>query len=161
MLFYLQSLVLLVARRAAGDTLENRTPVSLPFSTPERGARGADVGDLVDSMIEGRVVLEKLKVLESRIRYQIEKLVRISDDASKNVADGKACLLALVRYPLIALSFTQRPVGLSTQPSEPGRQRPSLGRGDGQRRRRRDSQTRWYLQAPQIGADALHRKRWR
>ncbi|KAF8127661.1 hypothetical protein EV363DRAFT_1344119 [Boletus edulis] len=30
-------------------------------------------------MIEGRVVLEKIKVLESRIKYQIEKLVRIAD----------------------------------------------------------------------------------
>jgi len=87
MLFYFQSLVLLVARRAAGETLETRTPASLPFSTAERDTRGAGVGDLVDSMIEGRVVLEKIKVLESRIRYQIEKLVRIADDASQNVAD--------------------------------------------------------------------------
>jgi len=86
-LFYLQSLVLLVARRAAGDTLENRSPVSLPFSAAERDARGSGVGDLADSMIEGRIVLEKTKVLESRIRYQIEKLVRIADDASKSVAD--------------------------------------------------------------------------
>ena len=47
-------------------------------------------------MIEGRVVLEKIKVLESRIRYQIEKLVRIADDASKNVADGKSYSLARI-----------------------------------------------------------------
>ncbi|KAF8444687.1 hypothetical protein L210DRAFT_3530555, partial [Boletus edulis BED1] len=84
MLFYLQSLVLLVARRAAGDTLENRTPASLSFSTAERDARAwAGVVDLVDSMIEGRVVL----ILENRIKYQIDKLVRIADDASKNVTD--------------------------------------------------------------------------
>ena len=95
-LFYLQSLVLLVARRAAGDTLENRSPASLAFSTAERDARGSGGGDLVDSMIEGRVVLEKIKVLESRIRYQIEKLVRIADDASKNVADGTSYSLALI-----------------------------------------------------------------
>ncbi|KAF8438162.1 hypothetical protein L210DRAFT_3545572 [Boletus edulis BED1] len=88
MLFYLQSLVLLVARRAAGDTLEDRTPASLSFSTAKRDARAwAGVGDLVDSMIEGRVVLEKIKVLENRIKYQIEKLVRIANDASKNVTD--------------------------------------------------------------------------
>ena len=96
MLFYLQSLVLLVARRAAGDTLQNRTPPSLPFSALDRGARGAGLGDLVDSMIEGRVVLEKIKVLESRIKYQIEKLVRIADDASKNVADGTSHRLTCV-----------------------------------------------------------------
>ncbi|KAG9318192.1 hypothetical protein JVU11DRAFT_271 [Chiua virens] len=87
MLFYLQSLVLLLARRAAGDSLEDRTPPSLPFSSSDRGARGVGLGDLVDSMIEGRVVLEKIKVLESRIRYQIEKLVRVADDASKNFTD--------------------------------------------------------------------------
>ncbi|KAF9234023.1 hypothetical protein BU15DRAFT_79477 [Melanogaster broomeanus] len=87
MLFYLQSLVLLSSRRAAGDSLQNRAPASLPFSAVDRSARGAGLGDRVDSMIEGRVVLEKVKVLESRMRYQIEKLVRIADDASKNVAD--------------------------------------------------------------------------
>lgn len=118
MLFYLQSLVLLVARRAAGDMLEHRTPASLPFSTAERDARGAGVGDLVDSMIEGRVVLEKIKVLESRIRYQIEKLVRIADadDASKNVADGKSYSLALIRCPLITLSFTPDPLAFRPNP---------------------------------------------
>ncbi|KAF9228726.1 hypothetical protein BS17DRAFT_691170 [Gyrodon lividus] len=87
MLFYLQSLVLLSARRVAGDSLEDKASSSLPFSTVNRDARGAGVGDLVDSMIEGRVVLEKIKVLESRMRYQIEKLVRVADDASKNIAD--------------------------------------------------------------------------
>ncbi|KAF8439886.1 hypothetical protein L210DRAFT_3612466 [Boletus edulis BED1] len=80
MLFYLQSLVLLVARRAAGDTLEDRTPASLSLSTAKRDARAwAGVGDLVDSMIEG--------LLENRIKYQIDKLVRIANDALKNVAD--------------------------------------------------------------------------
>ena len=116
MLFYLQSLVLLVARRAAGDTLENRTPPSLPFSTVERDPRGADVGDRVDSMIEGRVVLEKIKVLESRIRYQIEKLVRIADDASKNVADGKSYPFVIIRCLLTALSFTQDPLAFRPNP---------------------------------------------
>ncbi|KIJ63260.1 hypothetical protein HYDPIDRAFT_155982 [Hydnomerulius pinastri MD-312] len=87
MLSYLQSLVLLSARRATGDSLEIRTAASAPFSTVDRDARGSGIGDLVDSMIEGRVVLEKIKVLESRMRYQIEKLVRVADDASKNVTD--------------------------------------------------------------------------
>lgn len=117
MLFYLQSLVLLVARRAAGDTLENRTPPSLPFSTAERDPRGSGVGDLVDSMIEGRVVLEKIKVLESRIRYQIEKLVRIADQASKNVADGKSYSPAFIQCALIcALSFIQDPLAFRPNP---------------------------------------------
>jgi hypothetical protein len=41
-------------------------------------------------MIEGRVVLEKIKVLESRMRYQIEKLVRVAEEvpSGKDVAEG-------------------------------------------------------------------------
>ncbi|EGN96197.1 hypothetical protein SERLA73DRAFT_141470, partial [Serpula lacrymans var. lacrymans S7.3] len=38
---------------------------ALPFSSTERDARGSGPGDLIDSMVEGRVVLEKIKVLES------------------------------------------------------------------------------------------------
>ncbi|KAG1849146.1 hypothetical protein DFJ58DRAFT_704798 [Suillus subalutaceus] len=80
LLSYLQSLVLLSARRATGDSLTERTSASSPFSTVDREARGSGAGDLVDSMIEGRVVLEKIKVLESRMRYQIEKLVRVAEE---------------------------------------------------------------------------------
>ncbi|KAG2032595.1 hypothetical protein BDR03DRAFT_935906 [Suillus americanus] len=80
LLSYLQSLVLLSARRTTGDSLTERTPANSPFSTVDREARGSGAGDLVDSMIEGRVVLEKIKVLESRMRYQIEKLVRVAEE---------------------------------------------------------------------------------
>lgn len=90
LLSYLQSLVLLSARRATGDSLTERTSANSPFSTVDREARGSGAGDLVDSMIEGRVVLEKIKVLESRMRYQIEKLVRVAEEvpSGKDVAEG-------------------------------------------------------------------------
>jgi U3 small nucleolar ribonucleoprotein protein LCP5 len=42
-------------------------------------------------MVEGRVVLEKIKVLEGRMRYQIEKLVRVAEEvpsSNQNVIDG-------------------------------------------------------------------------
>ncbi|KAI6007841.1 hypothetical protein EDC04DRAFT_2871657 [Pisolithus marmoratus] len=87
MLSYMQSLVLLCARRAIGDSMEDRTPPSDPFSTTDRDSRGSGIGDLIDSMIEGRVVLEKIRVMESRMRYQIEKLVRIADESSKAVTE--------------------------------------------------------------------------
>lgn len=95
MLSYLQSIVLLSARRAIGDSIEDRAPPSEPFSTVNRGIRGSGVGDLVDSMIEGRVVLEKIKVLESRMKYQIEKLVRIGQDTSNAAVDGAFTALGL------------------------------------------------------------------
>lgn len=87
MLSYIQSLVLLCARRTVGDSMEDRTPPSNPFSTTDRSSRGSGIGDLVDSMIEGRVVLEKIKVMESRMRYQIEKLVRLAEESSKAVTE--------------------------------------------------------------------------
>ncbi|KAJ6608635.1 hypothetical protein B0H10DRAFT_2302209 [Mycena sp. CBHHK59/15] len=83
---YLQSLLLLSSHRAIGHTLTERSPPSQPFSHPDRDVRGADAGDLVDSMVETRVVLEKVKALESRMRYQIEKLVRTAQEPE--MADG-------------------------------------------------------------------------
>ncbi|KAJ7090329.1 hypothetical protein B0H15DRAFT_779085 [Mycena belliarum] len=88
LLSYLQSLLLLSSHRAIGHTLTERSPPSQPFSRLDREARGADAGDLVDSMVETRVVLEKVKALESRMRYQIEKLVRTAQEPEK--AEGAA-----------------------------------------------------------------------
>jgi U3 small nucleolar ribonucleoprotein protein LCP5 len=55
----------------------------MPFSNPQRKARGAGAGDLVDAMVEKRIVLDKVKALEGRMRYQIEKLVRLAQDSHK------------------------------------------------------------------------------
>ncbi|KDQ59580.1 hypothetical protein JAAARDRAFT_56592 [Jaapia argillacea MUCL 33604] len=82
MLQYLQSIVLLTSHRALGHSMEDRTPPTQPFGHPVREARGSAAGDAVDSMIEGRVVLEKVKVLEGRMKYQIEKLVKVAEDAT-------------------------------------------------------------------------------
>jgi U3 small nucleolar ribonucleoprotein protein LCP5 len=76
MLSYLHSLTLLSAQRVSGNSLKKRTPPTASFLDAAREARGADAGDLVDSLIEGRVVLEKSKGLEARMQYQIEKLMR-------------------------------------------------------------------------------------
>ncbi|PBK62933.1 hypothetical protein ARMSODRAFT_963780 [Armillaria solidipes] len=86
LLSYMQSLLLLSCRRALSHSLAARSPPQQPFSDPDRDARGDGPGDLVDSMIENRVVLEKIKVLEGRMRYQIDKLVRLAkDDAAVDV----------------------------------------------------------------------------
>ncbi|KAH9890637.1 hypothetical protein C8Q73DRAFT_652628 [Cubamyces lactineus] len=88
MLSYLQSLSLITARRAIGHSLADRSPPPAPFSAKDRPARGSGAGDHVDAAIEARVVLEKVKVLEGRMKYQIDKLVRIAeegDSADKNI----------------------------------------------------------------------------
>ncbi|KAJ3798025.1 hypothetical protein GGU11DRAFT_871442 [Lentinula aff. detonsa] len=72
---YLQSLLLVSTRRALGHSLSKRDPPSEPFSSLKRSAR--------DQMIEGRVVLEKVKALEDRMRYQIEKLIKVSQQKEK------------------------------------------------------------------------------
>ncbi|KAJ7184319.1 hypothetical protein C8R46DRAFT_1208533 [Mycena filopes] len=68
LLSYLQSLLLLTTHRALGHTFSSREPPSQPFSNLARDARGTEGGDVVDALVEGRVVLEK-----------IEKLVRACD----------------------------------------------------------------------------------
>lgn len=75
-----------------GDSLSERTPPAQPFGARDREARGSNPGDLVDAMIEDRIALEKVEVLEGKMRYQIEKLVRIADEPAKAsaVADGKS-----------------------------------------------------------------------
>jgi len=91
LLSYLQSLVLLSSHRALGHSLTSRSPPAQYFSSANQDARGSGAGDLVDSTVEGRVVLEKIKVLEGRMRYQIEKLVRVAEEvsSSQNIIDGK------------------------------------------------------------------------
>ena len=80
MLSYLQSATLLIARRGLGHSLADRHPPGAPFASSSRPTRGDQAGDLVDHMVEDRLVLEKIKVLEGRMRYQIEKLVRVATD---------------------------------------------------------------------------------
>lgn len=94
MLSYLQSATLLMSHRALGHSLTERAPPTPGFASAERSARGSSAGDLVDRMVEGRLVLEKIKVLEHRMKYQIEKLVRVSTDpqSTKNVIDGKSLI---------------------------------------------------------------------
>ena len=83
----MQSLALLHSHRVLGHSLTIRSPPPEPFNSGERGRRGTDAGDFVDSMVEGRVVLEKIKLLEGKMRYQIEKLVQL---AAAGPTDDKA-----------------------------------------------------------------------
>lgn len=95
MLSYLQSLSIITARRAIGHSLSERSPHATPFSSKDRPTRGAGAGDRVDATVEARVVLEKVKVLEGRMKYQIDKLVRIAEEGSstdKNITSGASLL---------------------------------------------------------------------
>lgn len=89
LLSYLRSLVLVSSGRALGNDLNGRSAPTLPFSRKDRDARGSRMGDLVDSMIENRAVLEKIHVLEAKMRYQIDKLIRIAEEPSTRLTDGK------------------------------------------------------------------------
>ncbi|KAF5358177.1 hypothetical protein D9756_001853 [Leucocoprinus leucothites] len=83
LLSYLRSLALLSTRRMLGHTLTEREAPKLPFSCPDRDCRGSGAGDLVDAMIEGRTILEKTRALEGKLKYQIEKLVRLAREPEK------------------------------------------------------------------------------
>ncbi|KAJ3572499.1 hypothetical protein NP233_g3052 [Leucocoprinus birnbaumii] len=83
LLSYLRSLALLSTRRMLGHTLAEREAPKLPFSNPDRDCRGSSAGDLVDATIEGRIILEKTRALEGKLKYQIEKLVRLAREPQK------------------------------------------------------------------------------
>lgn len=103
LLSYMQSMVLLHSHRILGHSLTARSPPSEPFNSPERDSRGVDAGDLVDSMIESRIVLEKIKLLESKMRYQIEKLVQL---AAEDPSDDKQVVNGQLFVPRIqSMSF--------------------------------------------------------
>lgn len=89
LLSYLRSLVLVSSGRVLGNDLNGRSAPTQPFSRKDREARGSQMGDLVDSMIENRVVLEKIHILEAKMRYQIDKLIRIAEEPSTRLTDGK------------------------------------------------------------------------
>lgn len=76
LLSYVHSLTLLSSYRLLGRSLSARTRPEEPFTDPKRKVRGSDAGDLVDVLLEDRIILEKLKQLESKMRYQIQKLVQ-------------------------------------------------------------------------------------
>lgn len=121
-LSYLQSLTLLAPHRVLGHAVDDRTPPPQSFGAADREARGSGAGDLVDSMVEGRVVLEKIKVLEGRMRYQIEKLVRVAEEGpSSHVIDGEEASSPF--SPKSNLYCTSRPPGVPTKSSKPDEQR--------------------------------------
>ncbi|KAF9053207.1 hypothetical protein BJ165DRAFT_1446274 [Panaeolus papilionaceus] len=84
LLSYIRSLVLISSRRILGDSLTDRSAPIQPFSTADRDARGAKLGDVVDSTIENRILLEKLEVLQSKMRYQIEKLLKAASEPTQS-----------------------------------------------------------------------------
>ncbi|CAE7140098.1 unnamed protein product [Rhizoctonia solani] len=87
MLSYIHSLGLLSSHRVLGHSLLDRAPPSEPFGALDRSVRGADAGDLVDTMVEDRIILEKTKTLEMRMKYQIDKLVRLAQDSPHDEGD--------------------------------------------------------------------------
>lgn len=125
MLSYLQSATLLIAHRGLGHSLADRSPPSTPFTSSSRPVRGDQGGDLVDHMIEGRLVLEKVKVLEGRMKYQIEKLVGIANEkqTGQNTLSGEGRPRRSLRSLLYVLTrlLTHRSTVIPPKPTEPRR----------------------------------------
>jgi len=90
MISYIHAVTLLSAQRAFGHSLDSRSLPHESFADRDRGLRGHKGGDLVDTLSEGRVVLDKTKALELRMRYQIEKLMRLAEEpeATSKIIEG-------------------------------------------------------------------------
>ncbi|KZT54332.1 hypothetical protein CALCODRAFT_420005, partial [Calocera cornea HHB12733] len=124
MLSYMHSLVLLSSHRLLGHSLQARTPPAQPFPDPKREARGTEAGDLVDDLIEGRVVLEKIKVLEGKMKYQIDKLVKAAQAQGKGkpAADDPLSF----KPNLANFTTTGEPSGSEDEASDSGKPRSGI-----------------------------------
>ena len=92
MISYIHAVTLLSAQRVLGRSLDSRSLPQQSFGDRDREVRGHKGGDLVDSLSEGRVILDKAKALELRMRYQIEKLLRLAEEpeATPKTIEGNA-----------------------------------------------------------------------
>jgi U3 small nucleolar ribonucleoprotein protein LCP5 len=90
MISYIHAATLLSAQRVLGRSLHSRSLPHQSFGDRDREVRGNEGGDLVDSLSEGRVILDKVKALELRMRYQVEKLMRLAEEpeATPKIAEG-------------------------------------------------------------------------
>lgn len=79
--------------------MEDRSPSRSPFSDPSREQRGSNAGDLVDTLVEGRIVLEKADALENRMRYQVEKLLKTAEQAEDTDLATNGVFLHLFFFP--------------------------------------------------------------
>jgi len=119
MLSYLQAATLLIAHRGLGHSLADRSPPNAPFASSSRPTRGGQAGDLVDHMVEGRLVLEKIKVLEGRMKYQIDKLVRVATEkqSARGALNGEGCSILSLLYVLTPF-LVRRSAVIPTQPTK-------------------------------------------
>ena len=90
MISYIHAVTLLSAQRVLGRSLDSRSLPHQSFGDRDREVRGHEGGDLVDSLSEGHVILDKVKALELRMRYQIEKLMRLAEEpqATPKIVEG-------------------------------------------------------------------------
>lgn len=79
LLSYIQSLALLAAHRALGHSLGDRVI----------GGDGTNTSAVVNTLVKERIVLERARVLEGRMKYQIDKLVRIAQEDEATGGKGK------------------------------------------------------------------------
>lgn len=120
LLSYLQAATLLIAHRGLGHSLADKSPPNVSFASSSRPARGDQAGDLVDHMVEDRLVLEKIKALEGRMKYQIEKLVRIATEkqTAQNTLSGEYRFVLTLLY-VLKRSLVHRSTVIPTESTKP------------------------------------------
>ena len=79
LLSYLQNLVFLIIMKLRSEVASN--------ANSQEAAKGIEQDEVVKKLVELRVYLERgVRPLESRLKYQIDKVLRAADDASRSAA---------------------------------------------------------------------------
>ena len=147
--------------RPTGQQATRWKPPSDP-QHPFRRTRGTRIGyaraatSWIHDRRPCRARKNKKNFLESWIRNQIEKLVRITDDASKKGASPTVSRTrSLSSMPTDGAGLPNPTLKIWSTTTKP-RKRRRTGR------QRRGRPSRWHFQAPRAtGSGALHGKRWR
>lgn len=85
MLDYLHHVVAVCISKVSGRSLNSSTRSSSSVSDASHSS-----ADLVQNLVKLRLMLEKLRPLENRLKYQMDKLLRSAADADKEVLLGRA-----------------------------------------------------------------------
>lgn len=80
---------------------------------------GRSVGGhpVIDRLVELRIILEKIKPLEQKLKYQIDKLVKAASTMQDGKDDEDAATSLAAHDPL---KFKPNPMAMQTKPEEDG-----------------------------------------
>jgi len=81
MLEYMHNFIILTLARLHGQSISNTNEASEDSANPSK---------LVETLVKDRIILEKIRPLEAKLKYQVDKLVKKAQDHERTEQDRKS-----------------------------------------------------------------------